>query len=51
MEEQSQLKEQLFEVDGKMVTLQEFQEMSNDPKKKLKEVEPGKWKLLERLYG
>ena len=44
-------KEIQYEVDGVLITLQEFQEMQNDPKKRLKEVEQGKWKLLERLYG
>jgi hypothetical protein len=40
-----------IEVNGEMISMQEFQEMQEDPKKKLKEVEPGKFKLLERLFG
>lgn len=50
MEELKQ-KEQQIEVDGKLVSLQEFQEMQNNPAIRLKEIEPGKFKLLERMFG
>ncbi len=40
-----------IKVNGKIVSMKEFQEMQNDPKIKLIEVEPGKFKLLERLFG
>ncbi len=43
--------EKQIEVDGKIVTLQEFQEMQSNPKIRLKEVEPGKFKTLERMFG
>ena len=48
-----EIKEQVkqIEVDGMMITLQEFQERVNNPRIQLREIEPGKWKTFERLYG
>jgi hypothetical protein len=43
--------EKKFEVDGVIVSLQEFQEKINNPKIQLREIEPGKWKTFERMYG
>jgi len=40
-----------YEIDGKKVSLQEFQEMQNNPKIQLREVEPKKFKIFERLYS
>jgi hypothetical protein len=40
-----------YEVNGKKVSLQEFQEMQNNPKVQLREIEPGKFKIFERLYS
>lgn len=44
-------KQFFYEVDGKQITLEEFQEMKINPKIKLKEIVPGKFKILERLYS
>jgi hypothetical protein len=43
--------EKQIEVDGKLITLQEFQEMQNNPTIRLKEIAPGKFKILERRFG
>lgn len=43
--------EKQIEVNGRIVTLQEFQEMQSNPNIRLKEVAPGKFKMLEKLYG
>lgn len=38
-------------VNDAPVSLQEFEQLKKDPKKNLVEIEPGKFKLLERMYG
>ena len=38
-------------VDGKEVSLQEFQEMKNNSSIKLVEVSPGIYKTLQKLHG
>lgn len=43
--------ENLYEVNGIMMNEQQFQEIQNNPKKKLVEVSPGKFKILEKMYG
>lgn len=43
--------QQDIEVNGKKITETELSNLQNDPTKKLKEVEPKKFKLLERLFG
>lgn len=47
------IKEQelLIMVDGKKVSLHEFNEISNNPKLKLKEISTNNYKTLSRLYG
>ena len=50
MEEVKQ-KEKMIEVDGILVPLQLFEEMSQNPKIQLREIEPGKWKSFQRLYN
>jgi hypothetical protein len=50
MEETNQ-EVKMVEVDGVLVPLQQFQEMTQNPKIRLKEIEPGKWKTLLRLLG
>lgn len=41
----------MIEVDGILIPLQQFQEMVQDPKQQLREIEPGKWKSFQRLYS
>jgi hypothetical protein len=43
--------EQLIEVDGKMITVEQFQEMKKDSNIRLKEVSTNKYKILEKLEG
>jgi hypothetical protein len=43
--------ESTVEVNGELITLEEFYVLKNLTTKKLKEVSPGKYKLLERLFG
>jgi len=43
--------EQLIEVDGSLITREQFNEMANDPKIRLVETEPGKFKKLIRMEG
>jgi hypothetical protein len=38
-------------VNGKVVSLEELQQIQQDPKKKLVEEAPNKYKLLERMFG
>lgn len=40
-----------FIVDGKEVTYEELQELKNNPKKKLKQLKEGVFKVLEKLEG
>jgi hypothetical protein len=51
MEQINEQKQLFYEVDGRQVTLEEFQEMQADPKIQLREVAPGKFKIFERLYS
>jgi len=48
-------KEKTIEVNGKVMTLEEFSQFQkdtlNNKNKKLTEVEPGKYKLKEKLLG
>jgi len=43
--------EKKIEVDGKLISLEEFEVLKSLTTKKLKEVAPGRYKLLERLFG
>jgi len=48
---QETTQEVYLEVNGKKVTLQELEEYKKNPNCKLTEVAPGKFKLLEKMYG
>jgi len=43
--------EQLVEVDGQQITKEQLEEMLKDSNIRLKEIEPGKYKKLEKLLG
>jgi hypothetical protein len=42
---------QLIEVNGQMISLQQFQEMQKNPNIRLKEISSNKYKILEKLEG
>ena len=50
MDNQTSINQEIF-VDGKKVSLEEFAIMQGNPTKKLVEVGPNQYKLLERVYG
>lgn len=43
--------ERLYEVDGKQMPYEQFMEMFNNPKIKIKEIAPFVYKTLERMFG
>jgi len=43
--------EQLYEVNGQQVTKEQLEEMKKDSNIRLVETEPGKFKILEKMYG
>jgi hypothetical protein len=45
------MEEQLIEINGQQVTKEQFQEMQNNPKIRLKEIAPNKYKTLEKMEG
>ena len=40
-----------IELDGQLISLQEFNNMKSDPNKRFKEVAPGKYITLTKLHG
>jgi len=44
-------KEQLYEVDGKKVSKEELDEIANDPNKRLKKLNEGVFKTLQKLFS
>lgn len=43
--------EQLLEVNGQQITKEQFEEMQKDSNIRLKEIAPGKYKVLIKLEG
>lgn len=50
MEENLNVKKEIY-VNDKLVEAEEFEALKADPKKKLKQVEENKFRLLEKMFG